>query len=125
MLVVDDEDQIRETIEWVLRDEGCVVWTARNGADALSLLRDRCPDVILLDIGLPEIDGYEVARRLRELPELRRARLIALTGYGQLEDLRRARDARFDDHLVKPVDFATLGRCVAGSNAGGLGRLNG
>jgi two-component system CheB/CheR fusion protein len=63
---------------------------------------------MLLDIGLPDIDGYELARRLRALPEVDAARLIAVTGYGQAEDRRRAQDAGFDDYLVKPVEFESL-----------------
>jgi len=66
------------------------------------------PEVALVDIGLPGIDGYEVARRLRQDPAARAIRLIALTGYGLEEDQRRARDAGFDLHLVKPVDVNTL-----------------
>ena len=62
------------------------------------------PNVVLLDIGLPEMDGYEVARRLRQIPELKDVRLIAMTGYGQASDRERSAAAGFDDHLVKPVD---------------------
>jgi CheY-like chemotaxis protein len=72
------------------------------------------PDVALLDIGLPEINGYELAQRLRVLPQLEGLRLVALTGYGQPEDHERTRAAGFDDHLVKPVDTSTLERTLAG-----------
>jgi CheY-like chemotaxis protein len=70
--------------------------------------------VVLLDIGLPEMDGYEVARRMRAMPELRDVRLVAVTGYGQAEDRRRTRDAGFDDHLTKPVDLSNVERTIAG-----------
>jgi CheY-like chemotaxis protein len=69
---------------------------------------------MLLDIGLPEMNGYEVARRLRSLPALKRIRLIALTGYGQAVDRARAQQAGFDDHLMKPVESAALARALAG-----------
>jgi CheY-like chemotaxis protein len=67
---------------------------------------------VLLDIGLPEIDGYEVARRIRAIPDLADVRLVALTGYGQAEDKRRTEAAGFDSHLVKPVDLAELQRTL-------------
>jgi CheY-like chemotaxis protein len=69
------------------------------------------PDIVLLDIGLPEMDGYEVARELRAMSSS--VRLVALTGYGQAEDVQRALAAGFDAHLVKPVDFATLRQIIA------------
>jgi CheY-like chemotaxis protein len=81
---------------------------------ALQFPRSFKPDVVLLDIGLPEMDGYEVASRLRKLAELNGVRLIALTGYGQCEDRERATAVGFDDHLVKPVEFQALERALAG-----------
>jgi two-component system CheB/CheR fusion protein len=81
---------------------------------ALEFAKSFKPDVVLLDIGLPEMDGYEVALRLRKLAELNGVRLIALTGYGQSEDRERARAVGFDDHLVKPVEFQALERALAG-----------
>ena len=71
------------------------------------------PEIVLLDIGLPEIDGYEIARRIRASPDHRHVRLIALTGYGQTDDRQRARASGFDAHLVKPVEFAALQRVLA------------
>ena len=124
VLVVDDNVDAADSLALVLELDGHTCESVYSAREALARAAEFNPDVILLDIGLPEMNGYEVARRLRELPALRATRLIALTGYGQTEDLHRARDAGFDDHLVKPVDFATLGRCVGGSKAGGLGRLN-
>jgi two-component system CheB/CheR fusion protein len=89
------------------------VYTARDAIERSVAFR---PDVILLDIGLPEIDGYEVARRLRATPGLEGLRLVALTGYGQPEDRARTRAAGFDDHLVKPVEFMALERAIAGAS---------
>jgi CheY-like chemotaxis protein len=88
------------------------VQSAHTGPDGLNVALQWRPDVLLLDIGLPGLDGYEVARRLRRDPQLGsaggRMRLIALTGYGRASDLELAREAGFDGHLVKPVDFKDL-----------------
>jgi CheY-like chemotaxis protein len=80
----------------------------------LSRASSFAPEVVLLDLGLPEMDGYEVARRLRERPEFAAVRMVALTGYGQSENVRRSWEAGFDDHLTKAVDFAALDRVLAG-----------
>ena len=79
-----------------------------NGAAALPAARNEPPDVVLLDIGMPGMDGYEVARRLRDLPGGDKLRLIAMTGYGSVEDRQRSYDSGIDHHLVKPVDFVAL-----------------
>ena len=76
--------------------------------EAFATLEELVPEVVLLDIGLPEMDGYEVARRLRGLPRGRNVLLIAVTGYGQEEDRRRSREAGFDFHLTKPVELDAL-----------------
>ncbi|MBV8877833.1 MAG: response regulator [Gammaproteobacteria bacterium] len=73
--------------------------------------------MVLLDIGLPQIDGYELARRLRMVPELRATRLIAVTGYGQPQDRERARAAGFDEHLIKPVSTAGVAHALVGLGA--------
>jgi CheY-like chemotaxis protein len=80
------------------------VKTVGDGAEALASAPIYAPDVVLLDIGLPGMDGYEVAVRLRAMPEMRSACIIALTGYGQPADRARAREAGFDHHLTKPAD---------------------
>ena len=72
------------------------------------------PEVVLLDLGLPEMDGYEVARRLRARSDFADVRIVALTGYGQSEDLRRTREVGFDEHLTKPLDFGALARMLTG-----------
>jgi CheY-like chemotaxis protein len=87
---------------------GHEVRTAFDGPAALALATEYQPDVVLLDIGLPGMNGYEVAQRLRQLPGLDRAVLAAVTGYGQESDRQRTRNAGFDRHLVKPVDPAAL-----------------
>ena len=88
---------------------------AHDAAVALRIAADFRPDVALLDIGLPVMDGYELAARLRELPDLNGMKLIALTGYGQESDRQKSREAGFDHHLVKPVDLLMLESVVAES----------
>ncbi len=103
VLVVEDNLYAAKSFATLLRLDGHDVQIAHDGNQALELAAQFYPDVILLDIGLPGIDGYEVARRLRKMPEFRETQIIALTGYGQPEDRRRSREAGIDHHLVKPV----------------------
>src|SRR6185312_922951 len=98
--------------EW-LETVGHVSRVAADGPTALEVAGEFDPDIALLDIGLPVMNGYEVARRLRERPGGSRVRLIALTGYGQESDHDRSRRAGFADHLVKPVDLDAVARSVA------------
>jgi CheY-like chemotaxis protein len=102
----------------LLRTEWHEVHTAGDGPAALRAAEAFRPEVVLLDIGLPQMDGYEVARRLREQTGVKRALVVALTGYGQEEDRRRTREAGFDAHLVKPADLADLQRLLAGAGNG-------
>jgi CheY-like chemotaxis protein len=89
------------------------VWTAHNGPSALEAAKAHQPDLILLDIGLPILDGYEVARRLRAQPDFSGTMLVAMTGYGSEEDQRRAQEAGFDEHMVKPPSADDLRRLLA------------
>jgi two-component system CheB/CheR fusion protein len=108
ILVVDDSADGRESMAELLRLAGYRVAEAADGPEALRVATEFRPDVVLLDIGLPGMDGFEVARRLRELPETRMATLIALTGYGQREMQDRSKKVGFDHHLVKPVHLDLL-----------------
>jgi signal transduction histidine kinase len=108
ILVVDDNVDAASTLGMLLRLDGHEVRLAHDGVAALAVAEQFAPEVVLLDIGLPKLDGYEVARRLREQPGGEDALLIAISGYGQEEDRRRAQQAGFDHHLTKPVDFAVL-----------------
>ncbi|HVF60525.1 MAG TPA: response regulator [Thermoanaerobaculia bacterium] len=83
--------------------------TAFDGPDALASAEEFRPEIVLLDIGLPTLSGYDVCRRLRRLPWAQKVRIVALTGWGQEEDRRRSDEAGFDHHLVKPVDLHQLG----------------
>ena len=114
ILVVDDNRDAADSLGALLALEGHTVERAYSAADALRRAVLFQAQVVLLDIGLPEIDGYEVARRLRLLPELRDTRLIAVTGYGQPRDRERARAAGFDEHLIKPVSTASVARALGG-----------
>lgn len=112
VLVIDDNQDAAESLAMMLSLEGHVVRTGFGADDAFAMTRDWQPDVVLLDIGLPGMDGYEVARRLRAGALPPALRLVALTGYGQPEDLQRSAAAGFDDHLVKPVSLAALARAL-------------
>jgi PAS domain S-box-containing protein len=108
VLVVDDNVDTAESLAMLLRYAGHEVRAAHTGPRALQAAQAEPPDVIVLDIGLPGMDGYEVARRLREQQGAGRGHLIAMTGYGQDSDRKRSQEAGFDHHLVKPVDPARL-----------------
>jgi PAS domain S-box-containing protein len=113
VLIVDNNRDAADSLSLLLRLAGQEVRTAYDGPAALDLARARPPDVVLLDIGMPGMDGLEVARRLRQDVGLKQALLVALTGYGEDEDRRRSQEAGFNVHLVKPVDVRALERLLA------------
>ena len=115
ILIVDDNADAADSLAQILALDGHVAESVYSASSALNRAAAFAPEVVLLDLGLPEMDGYEVARRLRQRPEFGTVRIVALTGYGQTGDLRRTWEAGFDDHLTKPVDFAALERVLAGS----------
>jgi CheY-like chemotaxis protein len=117
VLIVDDNEDAANSLAILLKLGGHETACVYTAADALSRAAVFKPDVVLLDIGLPGMDGYEVAQQMRELPGLKDIRLVAVTGYGRSDDRLRAREAGFDDHLVKPVEFAVLERTLAGIRA--------
>lgn len=117
VLIVDDNEDAANSLAMILELGGHETASVYTAADALQRAAAFRPDVVLLDIGLPGMDGYEVALKMRELPGLRNIRLVAVTGYGRSDDRLRARDAGFDDHLTKPVEFAVLERALAGIRA--------
>src|SRR5262249_34873246 len=108
ILVVDDNRDAATTLGMILKFLGADVCLAYDGETALEMIATYRPSIVLLDIGMPEMDGYEVARRARQLPAGQDLTLIALTGWGQDEDRRRSSDAGIDYHLVKPVDHVAL-----------------
>ena len=113
VLVVDDNKDAATALAAILEADGHRVGTAADGQQALDLLAAFAPDVVILDIGLPLLDGYEVARRMRQTPTGADVLLIALTGYGQTADRERANEAGFDFHFVKPADMVQLLACMA------------
>jgi CheY-like chemotaxis protein len=113
ILVVDDHRDAARVLGLLLDSMGHDVKTATDGYKALEEISSFHPEIVVLDIGLPEIDGYEVARRVREQPALRGTKLIALTGWSHADDRRRTREAGFDHHLVKPVGVKTLKEVLA------------
>jgi PAS domain S-box-containing protein len=113
ILVVDDNRDSAESMALLLRLSGHETWLALDGHDAVSLATEHSPDAVVLDIGLPGMDGYQVARTLRALPQTSDSLLIALTGYGQEEDRQRSKAAGFNEHFVKPVDLESLFQAIA------------
>jgi CheY-like chemotaxis protein len=108
VLVVEDNVDTAKTLSLLLEGIGCRTQEVHDGPPVFDAAQNFQPDVILLDIGLPGLDGYHIAELIRKTPELSKIRLIAVTGYGQQQDRERSRDAGFDDHLVKPVHFDSL-----------------
>jgi CheY-like chemotaxis protein len=110
---VDDNVDAAESIAMILRVSGYDVRCVHDGPSVLPAAKSYRPDVVVLDIGLPGLSGYDVARELRGQPEFKRTPLVAVTGYGQEEDRRRSQEAGFDCHLTKPVDPEALQAFVA------------
>ncbi|MGE3510352.1 MAG: response regulator [Vicinamibacterales bacterium] len=123
ILVIEDNDDARETLNAWLREFGHWVTTASDGFEGLDVARTVHLDVVLIDIGLPGLDGYQVAASLRAMGGSPRPRLIAVTGYGRPEDSARAREAGFDAHLVKPVEPEQLARLIHAQASHGDQRL--
>lgn len=113
VLVVDDNQDAARSLATMLKFIGNEVATAHDGLEAIEIVPDFAPDLILLDIEMPRLNGYETAKRLREQPWGQRVTLVALTGWTQDEDRRQSRDAGFDFHLVKPIELAALEKLLA------------
>ena len=113
ILVVDDNEDGADLLAMMLSLSGHQTRTAYSGLEALATARDFRPEVVFLDIGMPGMNGYEVARQVRASPELNQAMLVALTGWGSEEDRRRSRDAGFDIHLTKPVEPGAIDDVMA------------
>ncbi len=113
VLIVEDNVDSAESLKTLLELDGHDVRAVHEGASALAMVESFAPDIALLDLGLPLMNGFDLARSLRALPSTRDATLIALTGYGQSEDRKKSKDAGFDHHMVKPVDPVKLAAIVA------------
>jgi CheY-like chemotaxis protein len=108
VLIVDDNHDAADMLAEALTMYGLRARIASDGPSAIDLAREFRPEVALLDIGLPIMDGYELAGRLRALPGMSEVRLVAITGYGQDADRARSQQAGFDEHLVKPVEIQAV-----------------
>lgn len=125
ILVVDDNVDAAESLGLVLEFEGHNVRVEHDAQSALDAVRSFSPEVVLLDIGLPGMDGYELARHIRRMPNGRETLLVAITGWGQSSDRDRAFEAGFDEHLPKPVDWQALAALIESDIRASAGRLTG
>jgi CheY-like chemotaxis protein len=114
VLVVDDNRDAAEVLAMLLESIGVNAQTVNGGPAALAAIPNYQPNIILMDIGMPGMDGYEVARRIRKQPHFNSIKLVALTGWGQEKDRRDSSKAGFDYHLTKPVDFGVLKDLIMG-----------
>jgi CheY-like chemotaxis protein len=112
LMVIDDNKDAAESMSMLFELWGHEVICVYDGRTALETAAKYRPDAVFLDIGLPGMDGYEIAERLRDLPQSARTILVAITGYGQDDDRRRSREAGIDHHLIKPVAPETLQKLI-------------
>lgn len=118
ILLVEDNETIRDAFSILLEESGYRVAGAGSGGEAIRLAGERNPDLVLLDLGLPDVDGYNVARAIRSAPKTRDIPIVALTGRAQASDREACREAGCDGFLVKPVDTRELLRVLPGFIAG-------
>ena len=119
ILVVDDNRDSADSLAQLLSLTGNDTRTAHDGEEGVALADQFRPDVVLLDIGLPKLNGYEVCRKIREQPWGKSMAVVALTGWGQDDDRRKSKEAGFNGHMVKPVDLTELMRLLATISANG------
>ena len=112
VLVLDDSEDTIEMLRHLLEQNGALVTTATNGADALRIASEREFDIVLSDISMPGMDGFEFVRRLRKLPGKKDVPVLALTGFGRPEDISRAQNEGFFSHLTKPFDLGALSQIL-------------
>jgi CheY-like chemotaxis protein len=114
-LIVDDNRDAATTMAMFVEELGGSAFTAFDGASGLAALETFKPDIVFMDIGMPGLDGYEVCRRIRQIPAMRQVVVVAVTGWGQAQDKQRALEVGFDAHLTKPVDPDALAQLLAGA----------
>jgi CheY-like chemotaxis protein len=117
IFIIDDNADGADSLAMLLELEGHATRAAHSAQQALAEIESFKPDVVLMDIGLPQMDGYELHKRLRELPSLTSTRFVAVTGFGQKEDRARTRTEGFDEHLVKPVSVEDLSQVLTSRSA--------
>jgi len=115
IVLVEDQEDARRMLQILLEGEGVRVFPAGNGQDGLALIERERPDLALVDLGLPVMSGFELARRVRANPALAATRLVALSGYGQDADVQASLEAGFDEHLTKPPDPDRLEALLKGN----------
>jgi CheY-like chemotaxis protein len=113
VLLVDDNEDARVLLAGLLELQGYAIEVAADATGALEIATRWRPQIVVLDLGLPEVDGWELARQLRRVDGLAQVRIIALTGYGSERDRERSREAGIDVHLLKPIEIAQLLRSFA------------
>jgi DNA-binding response OmpR family regulator len=104
ILVADDNENIRETLTAILEDAGHTVWTAQNGAEAIRKVREISPDILILDIMMPELSGYEVCRIIKNDPDLKKTFVLMLSAKGQADEQERGKEVGADEYIVKPFN---------------------
>jgi len=102
ILIADDNQNIREALSYLLEDEGYKLWLARDGAETLAMVKEVRPDILFLDVMMPEMNGYEVCRTIKNDPDLGKTYVIMLTAKGQVAEQERGRDVNADEYIVKP-----------------------
>ena len=117
VLVVDDNTDNAELLQILLEEEGHKTYMAHDGVEGLAAAERLRPDVVLMDLGLPRIDGFDACRRIREQPWGKGILMIAITGWGQDVDRRKSQEAGFDHHLVKPVDARAIAALLSESTS--------
>jgi CheY-like chemotaxis protein len=117
IVLVDDQEDSRDMLRDLLEARMHVVYDASDGAQAIQLIAEHRPDVAFIDIGLPVMDGFEVAQQIRTRPELRDVKLVALTGYGRKSDIQAALSAGFDEHMTKPAELDEIDLIISRSRS--------
>ncbi len=102
ILIADDNENIREALTAILEDEGYALWIAKDGAEALRKVREISPDIIILDVTMPEISGYDVCRTIKNDPDLKKIFVLMLSAKGQATEQEHGREAGADEYMVKP-----------------------
>ncbi len=102
ILIADDNDNIREALSYLLEDEGYSLWLAKDGVETLARVKEVKPDILFLDIMMPEMNGYDVCRAIKEDPVLKKTYVIMLTAKGQVAEQERGREVGADEYIVKP-----------------------
>jgi DNA-binding response OmpR family regulator len=102
ILIADDNENIREALTSILEDEGHTLWIAKNGAEALRKVREISPDILILDVMMPEMSGYDVCRAVKKDPDLKKTFILMLSAKGQAAEQERGKEAGADEYLVKP-----------------------